>query len=315
MERTNTLLIKLVSVISFSCCLVMATPLNASIKKENLPKGVKEVIETRYRFVRREEEYRQRLKGHSIFKYNERGREIEWADYDKNGSLVAQYIPKYDNKGALSEGYWYRASGQTYWESIEIFDKEDKPDPQEELNRNYGGKTVSKYDNEGNEIERVLYNPDGCLLYKYRYRYDNKRNKIMVARYKIDGTLDYKYTYKYDDKRQLIKWARYQADGSLDFKYSYQYDKKGQISEMVEYDITGTIVSKSYPKYNDKGKVIEWEIYDTADNLQTKTTFRYDIEGNRIEEKRYDYRKEFGKVKEIPIEMITWQYKYFYDEE
>ncbi len=315
MERTNTLLISLLFVISFGCCLVMATFLNASIKKENLPKGVKEVVETRYRFVRREEAYRQRIKGHSVFKYNERGREIEWADYDKNGSLVAQYIPKYDNKGKLSEGYWYRASGETYWESIEIFDKEDKTDPQGGLNRDYGGKTVCQYDLDGNEIERALYNPDGYLLCKYRYRYDKKRNKIMVARYKSDDTLDFKCTYKYDDNRNILEWARYQSDGSLQFKYSYRYDNKGQISEMVEYNIAGTVVCKSYPKYNDEGKLIEWEIYDTAGNLQTKTTFRYDIEGNRVEEKRYDYRKEFGKVKEIPIEMITWQYKYFYDEE
>lgn len=294
-----------------TCYFVATVSLVASIKKENLPEDVKEVIETRYRFVKREEEYSRHLKGYSIFKYDERGREIEWSDYNEDGSLVAQYVPKYNNKGNLLEGYWYRATGQVYWESIETFERDD---PQDEVDRTFGGKTISKHDKQGNETERALYNPQGSLVCKYRYKYDANRNKILVARYKTDDTLDYKYTYKYDDKRQLIEWARYQADGSLNFKYSYRYDEKGQISEMVEYDTTGAIVSKSYPEYDDRGKLIEWKICNADGNLQTRTTFKYNAQGNKIEELRYNYREQFGKAKEIPIELITWEYKYFYDE-
>ncbi len=56
---------------------------------------------------------------------------------------------------------------------------------------------LTKYDNNGNEIEWNRYNSDGSLDCKYTYKYDNNGNTIEGNRYNSDGSLNYKYTYKY----------------------------------------------------------------------------------------------------------------------
>jgi hypothetical protein len=87
----------------------------------------------------------------------------------------------------------------------------------------------------GDVIEYVQYNPDGSLREKKTYKYDASRNLVEKAYYDSDGSLDNKHTYKYDALGNMIEEASYESDGSLDNKHTYKYDSSGNRIEETIY--------------------------------------------------------------------------------
>ena len=87
-------------------------------------------------------------------KYDKKGSEIEFNDYNSDGSLKRKRTFKYDDKGNEIEKKNYKSDG------------------------NLNNKWTSKYDEKGNKIEWNYYFSDGSLGLKYTNKYDDKGNKI-----------------------------------------------------------------------------------------------------------------------------------------
>lgn len=66
------------------------------------------------------------------------------------------------------------------------------------------GKMICKYDDNGNPIEELYYNPEGILIEKTISKYDGKGNLIEDKCLQIEGDLEifcsggiYEYEYEY----------------------------------------------------------------------------------------------------------------------
>ncbi len=153
---------------------------------------------------------------------------------------------------------------------------------------------LTKYDNNGNEIEWNRYNSDGSLDCKYTYKYDNNGNKIEENCYNSDGSLCWKYTYKYDNNGNTIEKNSYKSDGSLYRKYTYKYDNNGNKIEENGYKSDGSLDYKYTYKYDNNGNTIEGNRYNSDGSLDYKYTYKYkyDKYGNWIQKIYFEQKGE-----------------------
>ncbi len=126
-------------------------------------------------------------------------------------------------------------------------------------------RSVSKFDNKGNEVEFFTYAPSGSILSKT--------------------------TFKYNDSDKLIEEVRYKADGTLNVKTTCKYDEKGNKTEEYNYDISGTMFMKVLGKFDGKGNRLVKDCYNEFGSLFLKCNSKFDDEGNEISSKEYDSHK------------------------
>lgn len=114
------------------------------------------------------------LEGKMIYKFDEKGNEVEISDYNKEGKLEEKTIVTYDNTGNKNQSLSY--------------DKDDKLT----LRDTY------KCDIKGNQIEVNIESKDTKFLVKRFFEYDDKGNELKEycnsKEYRIN-TISYKYEY------------------------------------------------------------------------------------------------------------------------
>ena len=106
--------------------------------------------------------------------------------------------------------------------------KSDEPNPKK------GIKTETRleyeYEEKFGELEVIL---EG----KYISKYDSNGNKVERSNYHSDESLNWKYIYKYDSNGNKVEWLEYDLLGSLSGKSIYKYDSKNRIIESISYDL------------------------------------------------------------------------------
>ena len=108
----------------------------------------------------------------------------------------------------------------------------------EEQIGNMISKSISKFNNDGNELEYFNYDLDGNLLWKHKKTYDEKGDLLEECGYNYsDGNKDWKHKYKYDEKGNLLEECIFDS-GCLHWKYTYTYDEKGNRIEEKYYEYT-----------------------------------------------------------------------------
>ena len=207
--------------------------------------------------------------------YNEKGHQVQYDQYDSDGSLEAKSTYKYDENGNRIVINSYEPDGSLY------------------------SKKTFKYDNKGVRIESNRYNKDGSLKEKTTYKYDKKGNKIESNTYKSDGSMYEKKTYKYDDKGNKIETNKYSANGDLNYRWKYKYDEKGNKieSKMYRSKMFGSTMNLiDTDKYDEKGNKVETKKYDPYGNLKIRLTYKY------------EYDEQLNWVKRIEFENKTPAY-------
>lgn len=123
-------------------------------------------------------------------------------------------------------------------------------------------KSISSYNEQGNETEFVTYSPAGNLLSRS--------------------------VYNYNDSGHLIDVKRFRADGSLNVTTKYRYDARGNQEEDFNTDPSGTLFMRGVGKYDGKGNRIVYDRFNQYGILFLKSNFKFDKSGNEIEEREYD---------------------------
>lgn len=251
--------------------------------------------ETRYRFVEKSGKYEQVLDSTSLFRYDDKGNQIDWAPYGIDGKLLwkspCKY--KYDNKGNLVERL-VNAYGNEF-DTREIF----------------------KYDAKGNMIKHTEYDDSGKLVSRKSYKYSAKENKIQMISYDPErlgfwpNTL---HRYKYNAKGWLIEEIitdRFGVGKALEYWhcFKYKYDKNGNRIEAAKY-FNDNLEHKVLRRFDDKGNEIERATYRDDGKLLEKSLYKYDDKGNKIEEVDYKIKEKLGTVEEIPVFRIVWEYEF-----
>jgi hypothetical protein len=262
---------------------------------ENQPKEVKKIryytSVNKYNIygnILEEDQYsdEEKLSRKSLYIYDDKGNNIEEERYNEEGKKEGKTFYKYDDKGNEIEGIWYDEKEEINVKIQTQYKGKNKKlewlvySPDGSFSRN-----VNKYDDKGNNIERVQYNKNEKFNLKLSWKYDKKGNKLEESEYDNNGILKGKKLYKYDDKGKLIELTDFNKHGNLKIKTVYTYDRLNMVEE-VRYGSYGERISKILYKYDDKG------------NIREQTSFK--IENN-----------ESGKDEQIMIFFYEYQYEYY----
>lgn len=141
-------------------------------------------------------------------------------------------------------------------------------------------KSVSTFDDNGNETEFFTYSASGATLSKTTFKYNDSGKLVEEQRYKADGALNVKTTCKYDEKGNKIEESNFDASGTLFMKVASKFDGKGNRIVKDSYNEFGSLFLKCNSKFDDKGNEVEAKEYDSHHGLKYTTTYDYDKADN-----------------------------------
>jgi len=160
-------------------------------------------------------EYKKYIKGFQleskdIFKYDERGNQIEWASYKGDGSLYSKTQYKFDSNNNLIELLYKSPDGKS------------------------DSRVTKKYDVSGNEIEYSSYDSKGRLSDHSSKKYnDNGTVSESYRSYSYESDPNTKYTeiYRSDNNGNQIEYSF----GTSRTTYKYEFDKLGNWLKKTEF--------------------------------------------------------------------------------
>src|SRR5688500_2324719 len=152
--------------------------------------GPTRVKEMRYRRIK-DSAFRR-----TVYKYDDKGRNVERANYFADGSLDRLEKYDYDAHGNIRE---------------EISKQQVHPEHF----------TPKRYD---------VY-----VTTKRTFEYDNKRNKTRETHYRPNGSQYAVWVFNYDSQNNLIKNTRTDNQGRLEDQFIYKYDRRGKLVEEKHY--------------------------------------------------------------------------------
>lgn len=157
----------------------------------------------------------------------------------------------------------------------------------------------NEYNKKGYAIEKRDYRLQDKTIFKY----DNKGNIVQRLVYSLtdhgSGPIGERI-FEYDEEGNLVttKWSSSYSQG----KWMYKYDENGNQTEFIVHH-RGKVYKRTNYKYNEKGKVIEETLYNTDDLLVERAIFDYDENGNKILIKMF-----------APDERLKFRSTYKYDD-
>ena len=173
--------------------------------------------------------------------------------------------------------------------------------------------STTVYNQYGNPLFDVSYDPVGRYIYAYYFEYDQNQNLLFKASKSNDWEYETLYKYdaynrpiwrsspdgiakiEYDDKGNVIK--RVASYGAM---YEYEYDSNNNLLKTTYTDERGNLVSTETFAYDEKGQLIK-KTYDSnnvEDPWSIVYTYTYDENGNllvddRVQSSGYNTRYEY----------------------
>lgn len=140
-------------------------------------------------------------------------------------------------------------------------------------------KTVTEYERDAKTNE---------LVTKSVSKYNNAGNQLDYCTYAADNSLLSKSVYSYDDSGRLTDVKRYRSDGTLNVRTIHRCDARGNVIVDSNYDGSGTLFMVGRSAYNGNGTRRVYDRFSKEGLLFLKSNFKYDSDGNEVEEKQYD---------------------------
>ena len=264
--------------------------------------------------------------------FDERGNEIEFIKYDKEGNIWNKEIKKYNEKDRLLYSKETKILGEdeTYIEENSysyndkgflIEEKSYEEDPDTGISHR---RELYKYNNDQKLIENSYYSNDS-LKRQVLYWYDNKGNLLRKLFY-LDNKPYTDTKFEYNHIGNLIKKTENYIKTDYKHVKQYEYDAKNRLILFTkEDDDTKEIILKII--YKDDLLI---EIYDNRDDEEVHIFYSYKNKKliNKVISKSffngcyYDYIKEKilydekGRIKksfDYKQNKIKKTYTYYYD--
>ncbi len=202
-----------------------------------------------------------KLENKTIYKYNEKGEKTEGVSYDKDGNIEDKWIYKYNSIGNPISMVSKNTAGVVtgMWENK--YNNANTKVEYIEISNNSEGelffKSNSKFDNNGNEIEQVVYLFGRKDVKTYSYDESGRKTKFQLVQYEKNGNLKYKDISYYSTLEILIKSEFHSFENNLlDYKTIANYNDVGVKIDDTFYNSAGS-ESKTTYEYNNNGDIIE----------------------------------------------------------
>jgi PBP1b-binding outer membrane lipoprotein LpoB len=190
----------------------------------------------------------------NVFKYDANGNMIELSNYKSDGAVNSTVRSTYDANGKLIKEETILGDVKVELVSAIKTDAKGNKIEQEDVrptgNIIFNYKYYYKYDEKGQQIERIAYRGNGTFLFKYIFKYDDNGNKTEWIQQGSDSSVVGKVIYKYNQKNDLAEETQYNKEGNVNaiYTYTYEFDKKnnwirrkkmqnGKVEEIKERDI------------------------------------------------------------------------------
>ena len=206
----------------------------------------------------------------------------EWWLRDKQEKLLVKET-QYDSEGNINRlcEYTYDAIGN------EIKYVRNDADGSESLKE-------SVYDENGNEIQRIIYNDEGDITSQMDCTYDDYGVLVKYTLHDSDGILE----DIYDEDGNVVKETSYGNDGNLEYWGEANYNSAGDVTKSVVYYSDGSIRRVEEHTYDSKGNLTKVYVHDEEQEIDdwTEMTYVYDENDNETEVITYDSSGEIQRT-------------------
>ena len=239
-----------------------------------------------------------RLRGYTLYYYNEHNLLFKELIYDENDELIKEYYYLYDEFG--------------YKKTTRIEN---------------GEKYITMTAPNGDETYFEHYDADEKLIEHrdYEYEFDDLGNKLSF-KIIVNGKTDREYLFEYDALGNETKSTLY-WDGKLDTVVITEYapDYSWKMTTLVMYDLEENECGKRYfyRAYNENGQETEFWYCDEGDKEPSEDIlYTYDKDGNKLSMVNGDYTTIYkyddkGRLIEEDAffrDELSYFYSYSYEE-
>ncbi len=188
------------------------------------------------------------------YKLDDKGKVLEYVNYQPDGTLGSRFLYKYDAKGNRTEEIFYSWNGTRT------------------------GKLLNTYDEAGQLLTATSYNEDDSISWKITCTYNAKGNKIEWLQ-SIAGVLRYRVTYNYDDKNRIVEQETFEYNKPPNMrtthapepgKIVYTYNDVKKTREVETYNEDGSHKEKRIYLMDERGNEVGWKVFN-ADGSPRKT--------------------------------------------
>ena len=151
------------------------------------------------------------------------------------------------------------------------------------------------YDEFGNLIKEITYNPPGIVDQTIESKYDDQDRMIEEICFDGDHELLEKTLFEWDAEGKKTKEEKHYLDGSFDIT-NFIYNSDANLIERIQRDDEGEVESKEVFIYQDK-YLIEHLKYGENEELENKKTFSFK-EGKLSAEIHWDIIEQIETRKE-----------------
>lgn len=198
---------------------------------------------------------------------------------------------------------------------------------------------ITKFNRQGQKIEKVLYRDDGVALPKSTYSYDSTGRLTKAHHYQVNGSISLENTFTYsadgtlrddvqrnldddkilsrkvyshDLKRNFTEVSEFDWDGKPRDRYAFVRDGQCRVIELYVYKPDGSVRVKAIPVYADKNNVTDSIVYSDAGAILDRrhNDYEFDQRGNWIKQvsSKWVTENDKGSLKpeHVTIRKITY---------
>ncbi len=173
----------------------------------------------------------------NINKLDNDGKQVEWLVYDSNKRLIdrARFNIKYKYKGiCIDQVAIYSNENGIYLVKTENdYNNNSLEMIRYTTNLELIDRIKYIYNDEGKDVEHIIYDSLGNKIFNRKYYYNNKGNNFETYFYDKNNKLEYKWENKFDDKGNIIEEKEYTYNNGKQreelsnlIRYKYKYREK-----------------------------------------------------------------------------------------
>ncbi|MCF8302150.1 MAG: hypothetical protein K9I94_02665 [Bacteroidales bacterium] len=217
---------------------------------------------------------------HKTYEYDENGRVIKARKHYVEGE-PDEIIHEYDESGNLTERITINEDEEQEARELFVFEN-------------------------GRLVKEQYFDEDNELVSERLSKFDENGNQVEYTEWNADDHTTTREVYVYDDGRQIAS-KRYNNKGELLEKLTFELDEKGNRNRIVQQlpDGESTIVIER----DDNGHVVKQEEYNSDQELNNRIERELDEHGNVLESRVFIGSPEPGIGKSYTI-----RYAYEYHE-
>ncbi len=233
-----------------------------TLREENLQGKVKQITQQQYLV--------KVVSGDTIIK-----KESSYPD----GNLIQSYN---QDGNKTTESHFYKLVDSTCPSIYFTYDKnKNLTELKMNISVNLFSRTLLKYNHQNKLIERDEYVENNILYRKYTYKYDQHGNRVEEVLFNPNGDENYKIQQVFDSIGNKTGAKQTNTKGQIEDNFSFAYFSNGLQSESISYNEDSSIFYDSHLEYDQSGNLLkESTMMPSDDSSITVTSYTYDAYSN-----------------------------------